>query len=781
MPTLRRWMDARPMMTFSLCFLLGAAVGCQNVVDWRIWCSLSALLFLILCLRRRRVYLFCTALFLGALLTTLALIRPTVAEQEGIRLSGLISDAPYVTDEYLRVQLSHTESDGESIGCDVMLYIYPDEDDKLPVSLLEYGMTICIDANTHLPDDTCNPFGYSYSKYLWRSGIALTATASADSLTVLAEAQPSAASFLARCRFYIEAAIFDLCDEQTAPVVCALVLGDRRLMPDELYDRFRTTGLAHLLAISGLHISCLAAALDFLLRKLRCPRLIVFIFITLFLLFYAALIGFPASISRALIMYVLSASARLCARRADGFTSLSIAALILLLINPLYIADYSFILSFSSVAGILGLADFFIPRSIFRIRNFLFKPLFWIVSALSASLAAQITSLPAVACLFSELPVYSLLANLPALPLITFTLPFILLSVITSFIFLPAAHFIAAGANMALRLLFALTHQISALPFSIVSSPIWSVPIILLYALVCISCFSVSSARQRTKRRLILLLPVLTVCALLRPLTYPKDDLEILFLDAGQADAAVIRAEDRYYLMDVGENDVCANYLRASGIRPSAIFISHAHSDHAAGLKELLTFCPPAVIYLPVQWNELLADEGVPELIEQARIMGWEIRTLSAGDIIPLSGSVCAEVHQPRKYISDDPNGISLVVEIRFHESSVLFTGDLPTKDEYAFFPDCDILKIAHHGSKHSTSELFLKMTSPSAAVISVGRNNYGHPADALLERLESIGCTTYRTDQNGAVRILLDADGGILATPSKSNPSPNHESEAAS
>ncbi len=777
---LSRWINTRPLMLFAVCFILGEIVGYQNAVDWRIWGGILAFFILALCLFRKRVFLFCGALFLGALLVTTAQIQPPRSAQTDVMLSGVIADEPHISEEYTRVILSDAVLNGESLPFRIMLYIYPSEEDELPIDTLRCGMTICAQVDTRVPSAASNPFGYNYARYLLTRGIALTATTSTENLSLLSDASFSWTAFFIDCRNRIEQVICRLYDEQTAPLVCALVIGDRSLLPEEMYEQFRVTGLAHLLAISGLHISCLAAALDYMLRKIRCPKGIIFSFVTLFLLFYAALTGFPASICRAVIMYILSAAARFFHRRADGYTSLTIAAIILLLVNPLYIIDSSFILSFASVAGLLGLTRLFIPRRIFRLQSFLYYPVLWITSMLAASLAAQLATLPAVACLFGELPLYSLLCNLPALPIMTFTLPFILLSIVLGFLLPAVGAALALCTGRVLKILLAFIAHMSTLPFASISSPIWPVPLIVLYAAVCLHGMSIAKTSRRTKKVCAALLPLIALCALLRPLSYSTEGLEILFLDAGQADAAVIRAQDQYYLMDVGEDDTAAAYLRASGIRPSGVFISHAHSDHAGGLQTILEVCPPSVIYLPAQWSDVEPDEGIPDLIDKARHEGWIIRTLSAGDTLPLSDDVEAVVHQPWENMTDDSNGISLVVSICFGKSSALFTGDLPSDDEYALFPDCDVLKVAHHGSKYSTSKLFLKMTSPSVSVVSVGHNRYGHPAQDVLDRLQNAGASIYRTDQCGAVSVLLDGNGGIFVTPFNTDYSTYNEAEAA-
>ena len=487
---------------------------------------------------------------------------------------------------------------------------------------------------------------------------------------------------------------------------------------------------------------------------------------TLFLTAYASVIGFPASICRAILMYVLSSGARLFGRPSDGLTGLSAALIVLLLINPLSIADVSLILSFCSVGGIMILTRLLTPRSLTRIRGALHSPVYWLATALAASLAAQLGALPAIACVFGTLTTYALMSNLPALPLMTVSLPAAMLSLISGMFFPALGRLIALPVEWSLRALTFFTGWVASLPGAAVETPLWPAALIFLYALILVLLSPLSHIRRLFKQLLAVLLPVLAASALLLPMTFETTGLEVLFLDAGQADAAIIRAEDKYYLMDVGENDVSADYLHKSGVRPEGIFLSHPHADHAGGLEEIIELCEPSVIYIPCLWYEVEADEGVPELLTAARQAGWRVVTLEAGDTLALSQHVSAAVHQPWPGMTEDGNGASLVMSISIGESSVLFTGDLPIEDEYAMLPDCDLIKIPHHGAKGSTSSLMLKMTSPSAAVISVGHNSYGHPAPETLARLKEAGVTVYRTDRHGAVSALLGPDGLIEITP---------------
>ncbi|MBQ2955173.1 MAG: DNA internalization-related competence protein ComEC/Rec2 [Clostridia bacterium] len=753
----QKWMDRRPLMFFAVCLTCGMAAGYQNAVPWWIWAAALAVCAVPAVLTKRRVLVFSSALMLGAMLVTLSLIRPTVTEQDGVLLCGTVASEAEKKEEYTYFLLADAEADGQELPTKVMVYLH---DDDLPP--LEYGMKISFTANTYLPSDHRNPYEGSYEEYLWRMGAALCASSWESGLTILEMPGPSLTGWAIRCRLYLQSVVERIYAEDIAPLVCALLLGDRSLLPDEVYDSFRIAGQAHLLAISGLHISCLAVALDYLLRKMHCREKAAFGLVTAFLLVYAAVIGFPPSINRAVLMYVLSCGARLFGRPSDGLTGLSMALIVLLLINPLDIADVSLILSFSSVAGMMILTKLITARPLLRVRGRLHTPVRWTATALSASLSAQLGALPAVACVFGSLPSYALMASLPSLPLMTFTLPAAMVGVVIGCVSQPVGRVIAFPVEWALRLLIWFNQWVSGLPGATIDSPVWPAWLILLYVLFFVLCSQASNIRRRLKQILICGLPVMAVAALLLPFTFPTTGLEVLFLDAGQADAAVIRAEEQYYLMDVGEDSVSADYLRSSGIRPAGVFLTHPHSDHAGGLEDVVELCEPAVIFIPCLWDEVEADDGVHEMMKKAQDAGWIIRTLQRGDEVRLSDHVRAVVHQPWTGMTDDANGSSLVMSVCLGDASVLFTGDLTAEDENSMFPDCDVLKVAHHGAKGSTSSLFLKMTTPSVAVISVGYNSYGHPRPETIARLEEAGAAVYRTDECGAVSVLLMPDRSI-------------------
>lgn len=248
--------------------------------------------------------------------------------------------------------------------------------------------------------------------------------------------------------------------------------------------------------------------------------------------------------------------------------------------------------------------------------------------------------------------------------------------------------------------------------------------------------------------------------------------LVVSVIDVGQGDAAYIRTPDNYrVLLDGGDagsfEGVLQDFLIKNGaFRLDAAIVSHYHSDHAAGIEELMkSSVPVEKLYLPDTDEE---EEIKSNLLAAAEQKGTEVIFVSGGDTIPLSSDAEFQVFLPDEAIfpndEGNENDNSLLMKLNYGEAEFLFTGDLETDAEYAIPNDMDIqadvLKVGHHGSETSTSEDFLSRVNPKAAVISVGENNrYGHPHREVTQRLEARVPQVYRTDIQGTVTFTADKE----------------------
>lgn len=252
-------------------------------------------------------------------------------------------------------------------------------------------------------------------------------------------------------------------------------------------------------------------------------------------------------------------------------------------------------------------------------------------------------------------------------------------------------------------------------------------------------------------------------------------DARYVQLDVGQGDAAVLRHGRQATLVDVGPAgcyDVL-RYLRHEGLYVDALILSHLDEDHAGALGALLASeIEIGRIVMPSGVSESDASPAVREALELANERGVSIETASAGAKI-VSGGFAFDVLSPQDGMEGD-NERSLVLYTQSMGARILTTGDLPAKSEMESPPDCDILKVAHHGSKYATSDEFLRQTTPKIALISVGANNrYGHPTARVLEALDAVGASVYRTDESGCITLWL-SEGRITAQTYRRAPSSN-------
>ena len=244
--------------------------------------------------------------------------------------------------------------------------------------------------------------------------------------------------------------------------------------------------------------------------------------------------------------------------------------------------------------------------------------------------------------------------------------------------------------------------------------------------------------------------------------------LKIYFLDVGEGDAAVIICDNEVMMIDGGNTQYSSfvysflrNTLSISEI--NIMIASHPHADHVGGLAAALNACPVDVLYTPIIEYDTKAWNSV---LKYAKAQGTPILIPEIGEQLTL-GKATIEFLGPIFYHCDT-NNLSLIVKIVYGNTSFLFTGDAEWDEEHDLLEvgkdiSADVLKVGHHGSKSSTSYRFLRKVSPGYAVISVGaRNQYGHPDEVTLSRLEDAGIIVYRTDLNGTIECC--SDGSIIS-----------------
>lgn len=557
----------------------------------------------------------------------------------------------------------------------------------------------------------------------------------------------------------------DLLFGEDGAVLKAMFLGEREGLPRETKDLYQKSGISHLLSISGLHVSLVGAGLYRLFRKLGCSYVGAGVPAMGAVLFYGSLTGMGTSTTRAVMMFLLSLGADFLGKSYDMLTSLSVAALLLLLEQPLYARDASFLLSFGAVLGI-GLL-FPLVRNLFPIRKK------W-MQGLLISFSVQIFTLPLLLFFYYEIPVYSLALNFFVVPLMSLLMPTGLISLALSFISFSLSAPPAFLCRILLSLFAWLANCSLRLPgaVQILGKP-ENLSIVLYYLAVTLLILlgpKLSSFRGRAVACCLLaLFPLFLVF-------HPEKGLTFTMLDVGQGESLFLRTDGgATLLIDGGSSDLkgagerrIIPFLKEEGVRRlDYVAATHTDGDHISGLRELLALSgQPGEVEVG---NLLLTASGEEseagkELKALARERGIPVCRMQAGDRISDGETELFCLYPEADGEYRDTNEASLVLWIEYQSFSMILTGDLGEEGEKRILERgglkaCDILKVGHHGSKNSTCEEWLSALGPKLTLISCGEaNSYGHPHPETLSRLKAAKSPALTTMQEGA--LIVKSDG---------------------
>ncbi len=568
-------------------------------------------------------------------------------------------------------------------------------------------------------------------------------------------------------------------DAEKAGIFSAIVLGDRSQVESDVKSLYQKNGIAHILAVSGLHISLIGMGLFKILRKQFYVPVSAILSGSVMVLF-CILSGGSASAIRATTMFLLRMTAAMRGKTFDLLTGLSFAGLLLLLTNPLYLTNSAFLLSFGAILGLAlpGHA----AEGLLSLQNSAVKAFF-------ASLSVFLMTAPILMSVYYEISLFSILLNLAVIPLMSLILGSGILGGISGLLSLALARFAIGLGTYLLSFVEILCRILDYLPFLVfITGKPSAVRVILFYALLFggtavwgwwsrkeragISFFR--NNPEKWKRRcfagwILLLLFVLF-------LRIPHRDLLITFLDVDQGDGILLEMPSgEVCLIDGGSSSIAdvgtrrmESALEYCGISEiDYAFVSHTDSDHFSGMLELMEESGAGSIRIRHLCLPVFEDnENQTLLLTTARERGIPVTFLSSGMTYSF-GEVrltCLHPATGRSYSS--ANAASAVLSLNYGSFSALFTGDLEAEGEQELIHrfsslDHDLLKVGHHGSRDASSSAFLEAVSPQLAVISAGvRNQYGHPHKEVLERLKACGAQIYLTAEKGQIQVKVDRSG---------------------
>ena len=558
--------------------------------------------------------------------------------------------------------------------------------------------------------------------------------------------------------------LIDACyDGEDASVMKAMLLGEKGVLDAELKDLYQQNGIIHILAISGLHLSIIGMGCHKMLKKIRLP-IAVNITLTIGMMYcYGTMTGMGISMLRAYIMFAIHLCAKLVGRTYDLLTAVTVAALTVLIQQPLYLQHSGFLFSFGAICGI----GIFLPT----VEENLFggsraEKVFVSGAAISVS------TLPVYLSFYYEFPPYSVLLNLVVIPCMTFVLLCGLIGMGLAALLLPLGEAAAYPVHLLLAFYEKCCDICLSLPDSkwITGCPeAWQIILFTGILAVLVVC-------NHRLPKLYFWQGVL--CALLVLTIKLPQGLQITMVDVGQGDCIYLTEDSgMHMLIDGGSSDKShvadyqmIPYLKYEGVAYlDAVVVTHPDSDHISGIRTLIEETGAngisiGTMYLP-DVGESGRNEEYHELEDLAKNVGVPVRYIGAGDVLQCGKVMLTCIHPEKGWNTTDVNAYSTVLYLTYGNFTALFTGDLEGEGEKKAMRAIEemglhnilILKVAHHGSKNSTEDAFLRMINPKIALISSGRNNrYGHPHKELIERLEECGCLIYRTQESGAVTVRV-------------------------
>lgn len=675
-----------------------------------------------------------------------------------------------------------------------------------------------------------------------------------------------------------------LLPEQEASVMKTMLLGEKGILDEEIKGLYQRNGIAHILAISGLHISMIGMGLYQLLRRAGLKIRLSGILASMVIVLYGMMTGFAVSAIRAIAMFLLQMLAQILGRTYDRITALAVAAVLVLVEQPLYLFHSGFQFSFLCVLGI----SLILPV-LGNVRKG--KKLF-------EGIALMAVTLPVYLGVFYQIPVYSMFLNFIVLPMMSILMGAGIVMILAAFLCTPLgipAAWLITGILMVYERLGLFTEQLPYHYWTPGCPAKWQLA-------VYVAILIIIAALGRTKRKAVLyqrdcihkdcihrrggcakgilqedmrrhevlqyeipqyemqnkrirriachggkwistygipvgicwgflLLGVVILTWRFRP------ELQVTFLDVGQGDCIFLQTENGdSYLTDGGSSSVSKvgkyrmipflKYQGASQIK--AVFVSHADSDHCNGIAELLEQAELEGIRVENLVLTDLADEcrseGYEELVELAGQNGITVQFLHEGQQLQDGELLFQCLHPSKGYRAEDLNETSMVLLVTYREFSMLLTGDVQGAGEEHLTQELQdwrepgvtqmqdvirisgeeesmeeqsieeqsienerieeqieekrsqnkmganhaeteltVLKVAHHGSKNSTSEEFLKAANPMLAIISCGEGNrYGHPHEETLERLEKADVPWFCTKDYGAITVTVDGKSHV-------------------
>lgn len=639
---------------------------------------------------------------------------------------------------------------------------------------LEYGDKLQISGEYQEPNKARNYKGFDYKNYLKINKI--YGIIRVDLYTnIIIKHKKNLSNFkllIHKIREKLKENIQELLTKETYALGIGILIGDNSRINEKIVEDFKNSNLSHMLAVSGAHINYVVLTVSILFTKKRAGIKAQRVVTIMMMLFFMELTQMTSSVVRAGISCIIYMLASLLYRKADVINAMAISTLLTLLNNPFKLFDIGFQLSYAGTLGII----LFCKLINIPIKNKLLK---YLKDSIIISISANIFIIPIMMYQFNTISLTFILSNLLAGPLLGISIILEIIVLLISFMSINIAAIPAKVLNILLILIINIANWFSNIEISKIYVITPQIISIVAYYLICAAII------LKQKNRKIIVIIMLTVL-IINLFPTPKK-LRINFIDVGQGDSTLIRTETNKVILidsggstasssfDVG-NKVLLPYLLDRRIKKiDFIIVSHFDADHCQAFETVIDNINVRKV---VVCKQSMITQEYLNIINKCKKKNIKIIVVERGDKLKIDKRTEFEIlHPGERFLDDGKGGLNanaIVCKMNYKLNSgkifsILFTGDIEVEAEkeleqvYGKKLKADILKIAHHGSKTSSREEFIKLVSPKIALIGVGENNkFGHPADITLERLEKENVKVYRTDQMGEVSITINKNEEI-------------------
>lgn len=553
-----------------------------------------------------------------------------------------------------------------------------------------------------------------------------------------------------------------------------IVFGDDAVNPpDDIKKSFINSGLLHILAASGMNVTLIFGIWFFISQKFRFHYKLSILTGILLIIFYTCMTGFGPSILRATIMLIFILLGKLINRDADTIALLFFVAFLMLLHDPALINNIGFQLSFTVTFGLLITC----PILFDKIEN---KYLNIIASTCLVPLIAQVYAAPIQMFYFNTFSTYSIFANIAIIPFLTIVSFLGFISSILALIPVICIHickFSDLILNPFLTALINISNFFSTLPNSLIHTSHPSITQIIIYFLLILNLTYILKNGIKNKKMIISSVSLLCLLIFLS-LPIKNDKCEIIFFSMGNADSALIKTpENEYILIDTGKapyktkasnaEQIIVKYMKDNGIKKlDALVLTHFDADHSGGSIGIMKNMPVKKVYITNFYNKTKLTSDIFSYFKANKIP-YEVPKGNEQIICEKDFKLINVANKVNSL--DSENEHSLINLLTCNGFKILFMADAGTtaynKLNNKDLKSIDVIKLGHHGGRNVINKKMINNLHPKTAIISTGKNNYGHPNDSTLEILKNSNVKIIRTDYNNAIKVSIEKNNLEIST----------------